>query len=345
LIPAAAVTPAAPVRSRARVPEDGAGAVTNGTVMPEFSIDPRTTVGHVHLRVADLERALGFYRDALGFREAWRAGDTVMLSSDGRYPFAVGLTATREAAPPGRRCGLYHAAFLLPGRAALGRLLRRLLEREVVLDGASDHLVSEALYLRDPEGNGVELYADRPREQWMWNGHEIEMATRELDLRDLLAAGGDRSAPAAEGTRVGHVHLRVSDLGRAEAFYHGTLGFDVTVRRYSGALFMSAGGYHHHLGANVWAGEGIPPAAQAGPGLWYFSVRLPEQAALLTEAVRLRSSDTAAPPGPADYGPGLGIAVRDLDGIGVALTADHTSGPDRPAWTPDPFRLSTAPLS
>lgn len=303
-------------------------------MMADTPLDPRTTVGHVHLRVADLDRALAFYRDALGFREAWRGGQTVMLSADGGYPFALGLTATADPPEaPRRRCGLYHAAFLLPGRAALGRLLRRLMEREVTLDGASDHLVSEALYLRDPEGNGVELYADRPREQWDRHGDEIEMDTRPLDLRDLLAAGGDRSAPAAEGTRLGHMHLRVSDLGRAEAFYHGALGFDVVVRRYPGALFLSAGGYHHHLGTNVWAGQGIPPAATSGPGLWYFTVAVPARAGLDAAAARLASHGSV--PGPiADCGPCLGAGVADLDGILVLLTADHSPLPERLSWAP-----------
>ena len=302
--------------------------------MTETPLDPRTTVGHVHLRVADLDRALEFYRDLLGFREAWRGDDTVMLSADGRYPFALGLTATADPAPaPRRRSGLYHAAFLLPGRAALGRLLRRLLEHDVALDGASDHLVSEALYLRDPEGNGLELYADRPQGLWPWNSDQVDMTTRELDLRDLLAAGGDRSAPAPEGTRLGHVHLRVSDLRRAEAFYHEALGFDVTLRRYAGALFLSAGGYHHHLGTNVWAGQGIPPAAPTGPGLWYFTVRLPGSDDLSRAAARLRAHGVT--PGPtADYGPCLGIGVADLDGILVLLTADHSPLPDRFTWSP-----------
>lgn len=311
--------------------------------MSDSPLDPRTTVGHVHLRVADLDRALAFYRDALGFREAWSAGGTVMLSADGAYPFALGLTATTEAAPPPTgRCGLYHAAFLLPGRAALGRLLRRLLEREIALDGASDHLVSEALYLRDPEGNGLELYADRPREQWVWNGDRVDMTTRGLDLRDLLAAGGDRSAPLPEGTRLGHVHLRVSDLARAEAFYHEAVGFDVTLRRYPGALFLSAGGYHHHLGTNVWAGRGIPPAADAGPGLAYFTIRLPDRAALTQEAARLRSHGEAAG-SPADCGPCLGLATRDLDGIVAVLTADHTPHPERLSWTPPAVPLGAVP--
>jgi catechol 2,3-dioxygenase len=338
-------SPGAPRAGNVRLPEDGIAAATNATIMPDSPLDPRTTVGHVHLHVADLDGALGFYRDALGFREAWRDGGTVMLSADGRYPYAVGLTATAEAEPRGRHCGLYHAAYLLPNRAALGRLLRRLLEREVPLDGASDHLVSEALYLRDPEGNGVELYADRPREQWMWNDGQIEMATRELDLRDLLAAGGDRSAAVAEGTRLGHVHLRVSALARAEAFYHDAAGFDVTVRRYPGALFLSAGGYHHHLGTNVWAGEGIPPAPLEGPGLWYFTVRLPGDAALAGEAARLRSHGATAPETPVDYGPCLGFGVRDRDAIGVVFTADHAAAAGRPGWTSDPFHAGTASIS
>ena len=303
-------------------------------MMPERPLDPRTTVGHVHLRVADLDRALEFYRDALGFREAWRGGQTVMLSADGGYPFAVGLTATADPPQePRRRCGLYHSAFLLPGRAALGRLLRRLLEREVALDGASDHSVSEALYLRDPDGNGVELYADRPREQWSRHADEVQMDSRPLDLRDLLAAGGDRSAPAVEGTRLGHIHLRVSELARAEKFYHGALGFDVVLRRYQGALFLSAGGYHHHLGTNVWAGQGIPPAATSGPGLWYFTVALPSRADLDAETARVVSHGGASGPA-ADCGPCVGAGVADLDGILVLLTADHSPLPARLSWMP-----------
>jgi len=305
--------------------------------MGDPALDPRTTVGHVHLRVADLDRALTFYRDVMGFHEALRDGATVMLSADGRYPFALGLTATTETLPPARRrAGLYHAAFLLPSRAALGRLVRRLLEHDVALDGASDHRVSEALYLHDPDGNGVELYADRPREQWAdWgqNGGQVDMATRELDLAGLVAEGGARSAPAPEGTRLGHVHLRVTDLEQAEAFYHGALGFDVTLRRYPGALFMSAGGYHHHVAINVWAGQGIPPAPPQGPGLWYFTVRLPGQEDLARAAARLRSHGVAAG-GPADYGPCLGLDVADHDGIHVVLTADHSPLPDRISWTP-----------
>jgi len=313
--------------------------------MTETPLDPRTTVGHVHLRVADLDRALEFYRDLLGFHEAWRGDGTVMLSADGRYPFALGLTATADPPPaPRRRCGLYHAAFLLPGRAALGRLLRRLLEHDVQLDGASDHLVSEALYLRDPEGNGLELYCDRVREQWSWNGDQVDMTTRELDLRDLLAAGGDRSAPVPDGTRLGHVHLRVSDLGRAEAFYHEALGFDVTLRRYPGALFLSAGGYHHHLGTNVWAGQGISPAAASGPGLWYFTIRLHGADDLARAAARLRAHGITSGPA-ADCGPCLGEGAADLDGILMLLTADHSPLPDRLTWSPARELLGAARAS
>lgn len=303
--------------------------------MADPPLDPRTTVGHVHLRVGDLAGSLRFYRDLLGFREAWSGEGTVMLSADGRYPFALGLTATTDDAPrPRRRCGLYHAAFLLPGRAALSRLLRRLLEHNVTLDGASDHLVSEALYLRDPEGNGLELYADRPREQWAWRDGRVEMASEPLDIAGLLAEGGERSAPVSGGTRLGHVHLRVSDLGRAEAFYHQALGLDVTTREYPGALFFSAGGYHHHLGTNVWAGQGIPPEASEGPGLWYFTVRVPAPADLAGVRARLGAHGLAVG-GETDYGPCLGFGVRDLDDILVLLTADRSPLPDQPSWMPD----------
>lgn len=309
--------------------------------MSEGSIDPRTAIGHVHLTAASLPRLVEFYRDVLGFHAATpehpRGDDaTVWLSADGRPPFVLGLTQTTvPPAPPGRVAGLYHAAFLLPDRPALGRLLRRLLDLEIPMDGASDHAVSEALYLRDPEGNGIELYADRPREVWPMSRGKVQMTGNRLDLDSLLAEAGDDGAGVAAGTRLGHVHLRVSTLRKAETFYHGALGFDVTQRSYSGALFMSAGGYHHHLGANVWAGEGIPPMVPGTPGLREFSIRLPDGAALAWVLDRLAARGIPAedpdggrplaaggPDGGAGGAAGGGrqaATVRDLDGNRVLL--------------------------
>ncbi len=287
------------------------------------SIDPRAAPGYVHLTVADLARVRAFYAGVLGFREAWSEGTTVFLSASGRYPFHVALTPARRAMPASRRtAGLYHAAFLLPGRRALACVLRRLMAAGVQLDGASDHRVSEALYLRDPEGNGVELYADRPRDRWPRGRDQILMTTEPLDLHSLLSEAGGEEAGVDPGTRLGHVHLRVSDLGRAEAFYHGILGFDVTLRGYPGALFLSAGGYHHHLGVNIWGGQGLPPSDPEAPGLRYFSISLPTPHEL-ARLVRRAEEAVVRIEGAADCGPYEAVYLRDWDGIGVALTVDR----------------------
>jgi catechol 2,3-dioxygenase len=175
--------------------------------------------------------------------------------------------------------GLFHLAVLLPSRRDLAVALRRLAEARVPLDGASDHLVSEALYLHDPDRNGIEIYRDRAREQWPHVGGSLEMATLPLDIDDILTQlppGSAKDAFAPAGTQIGHVHLQVADLDAAEEFYSGVLGFDVTVKGYAGALFVSAGGYHHHIGLNTWQslGAGAPPPGAIG--LRSFEIALPD---------------------------------------------------------------------
>ena len=304
------------------------------------SIHPAASVGHVHLNAADLPRMLRFYREVLGFREAWADGQTAFLSSDGQYPFHLGLTVASASRATRRAAGLYHAAFLFPTRAALGQTLLRLRSEGVALDGASDHRVSEAIYLRDPEGNGLELYADRPREQWPRQDGQIVMATEPLDLavrlEEAQRAGAWTGIPP--GTRLGHVHLRVSDLDRAEEFYHGVLGFDVTTRDYPGALFFSAGGYHHHLGVNIWGGT-RPVPAPGGPGLRYFTVALPDRE-VLADIVRRAESRDIRVEGAADHGLYDAVTLRDGDGISVVLTVDREPGRTLPArWKSEPIEV------
>jgi catechol 2,3-dioxygenase len=250
-----------------------------------------TTLGAAHLTVADLPRALAFYRDILGFLVTEHADGSVALSPAGASAPILTLTALAGARPkPPRTTGLYHVAILLPTRLDLGRTLRRLVESDYPLQGASDHLVSEALYLADPDGNGLEIYRDRPREQWPRVGDQIAMDTLPLDLRALIReaiADGQEWTGVAPGTRIGHVHLQVADLDRAVSFYRDTLGFDLMARMGNSAAFLSAGGYHHHIGLNTWGTAGAPQAPADAVGLRSFDILLPARTDLEALAGKL----------------------------------------------------------
>jgi len=251
------------------------------------AIDPGTGIGRVTLTVRDLAGVRDFYERVVGLR--------VLDASEGRALLGAGdralveLVEDRVAPPrPPRTTGLFHLAILVPDRAELARALQRLIDARWPLQGASDHLVSEALYLADPEGNGIEIYRDRPSDEWQRDGDELRMATLPLDLDDLLTdlGGTDPLVPAA--TIVGHVHLNVADLAASDRFYAGLLGLGVTARGYPGALFVAAGGYHHHIGLNIWRGEGAPPPPRGALGLRAFELALPSAAALEDVVARLR---------------------------------------------------------
>ena len=217
-------------------------------------------LGQVRLQVGDLARSLEYYTTVLGLQVRASTATTAALHADGDPSPLVELVEQRGSAAlrANSRLGLYHYAILLPDRAALGRFLAYLARIGARL-GASDHLVSEALYLRDPDGLGIEVYADRPRSSWRWAHGELAMATEPLDTESVIAAGGGEpwtGMPA--GTVMGHLHLHVGDIDTASRFYHDALGLDRTVWSYPGALFLSAGGYHHHLGVNTWAGRAAP---------------------------------------------------------------------------------------
>jgi catechol 2,3-dioxygenase len=234
-----------------------------GIAPPAFALPDATHVGGVHLQVSDLRRSVAYYQQVIGLRVI-AAGDTTTLGPHGDDRPLVTLQ-TRPGVTSARRgaFGLYHFAILLPERAALGRFAAHLAERDVRV-GSADHLVSESLYLWDPDGLGIEVYADRPRNAWQRNGRELAMTTDPLDIASLLAAGRGiawNGAPA--GTTMGHVHLSVGSIEVAESFYHRALGFDKTVWNYPGALFLAAGGYHHHLGTNIWASGPSPSPDEA----------------------------------------------------------------------------------
>lgn len=279
-----------------------------GIAPPRHQLPEVTRLGRVRLQVGDLDRSLAFYEDVLGLR--------VVECADGR----VGLGPRKidtplvelveqpgaRAAPRRDRLGLFHVAFLLPDRGTLGQFVRHLAEEKVRI-GMSDHHVSEAVYLTDPEGLGIEVYADRPRAEWeRTDGGEVAMATEPLDAQSLVeAAPGAPWSGMPAGTAVGHIHLHVGNLDRAEAFYHEALGLDKTMWSYPGALFLSAGGYHHHLGTNVWAGD-APPAGEDEARLLEWTLVLPD------------ANDVEA-------------AARSLEGAGYAATRDadtcHTKDP------------------
>lgn len=283
---------------------------------PGFRLPDGLTLGPVRLEVADLARSIDYYQRVLGLRPIAQTSTTAVLAAQQDGVPLVELNERAGAAPvPKRgRLGLYHFALLLPGREHLGRFLAHLAALGV-RPGMSDHLVSEALYLNDPDGLGIEVYADRPRAEWRVEGTAIAMATDPLDVEDLLRAGGAipwTGAPA--GTRVGHVHLHVGDLDQAAAYFHAGLGLDRVILGFPGALFLSAGGYHHHLGTNIWA-AGAPQARAGDARLLEWTIRLPEPHQVDAAAESLRAGGY-----PVSREGGDAVS-RDPWGTGVRITS------------------------
>jgi catechol 2,3-dioxygenase len=249
---------------------------------------------HLHFRVRDLPRLADFYQRQLGFAVVAQTADRVELATEPGGPVLLTLEADPAApAPPPDAAGMFHGALLLPRRAALGAWLNRAIGEEVDFDGFSDHGVSEALYFADPEGNGLEFYADRPKAAWPTaSDGKIAMFTRSLDVPDLLAAASAAGPNPLAGARWGHLHLRVTELDRSEKFYRDALGLVLTQGSYPGVRFLAADGYHHHLGLNVW---GRPRQSQ------------PVGALGLAEATFARSGAAFKAP------------LRDPDGIAIRL--------------------------
>lgn len=266
-------------------------------------------IGAVALTVRDLDTVARFYREAIGLAPVEASAGLVRLGIDGTV--LLELRHDPAAAPASRReAGLFHTAFLVPTRADLGQWLLNAANRGVVLQGASDHRVSEAIYLADPEGNGIEMYWDRPRDTWSWRDGMVEMATLALDVEALAAAarpGAWTGLPA--GSRIGHVHLQVGALEPAERFYAGVLGLDVACR-YPGATFFSSGGYHHHIATNVWNSRGAAQRPQATTGL--AEIRL-DAAPDAMAAIRSRLADGAM------GGDGARLVLRDPWGTALVL--------------------------
>lgn len=263
----------------------------------------------VVLRVRDLARVAAFYESVLGLRPAGMDADGLSLLTATGVPLVV-LTPGDDAPARTRgAAGLFHMAFLYDDRPALAAALGRVIDARVPI-GSADHGVSEAIYLSDPEGNGIELYVDRPRDQWPRQPDgQVAMVTEPLDVDALLAVSAPTAGPPA---RIGHIHLAVVDLVHAERFYGDLLGFVVTQRTYPGALFLARDGYHHHLGANTWRSH--RPAVGAAPGLERFTIRLTDTNELEDVANRLAGA------GHLGQRSGTTIDTHDLDGIGVRIS-------------------------
>ena len=243
-------------------------------------------VGPVHLAVTDLDRSVAFYQDAIGLRQQRREDSEAALGAGGEDLLV--LHEESGARPAGRHAGLYHFALLHPSRTELARAVARLAVTRTPIDGASFHGISEAIYLPDPDGNGIELAADLPRDEWP---EQWDVRPQPLDLRELfgLVEGEEPQRHADPGLVVGHLHLHVGDIEQGLAFYRDLIGFDVITLMPS-AAFVSAGGYHHHLGFNTWRGQGAPPAPPDTVGLREWTVVLPEAADVAAVQERLEAA-------------------------------------------------------
>jgi catechol 2,3-dioxygenase len=282
-----------------------------------------TRMGAVHLTVSDLARSLDYYQRILGLQVRERENGIAHLGTDDQDLLVLYEEPGAEPAP--RNTGLFHFALLVPSRHDLARWLTHAIKREARFEGMSDHLVSEAIYLRDPDWHGIEIYRDRPRAEWERDGEFLKMATLPLDIEGVLSAldGGETAfEQIPRDTTMGHVHLQVADVAATEAFYTEQLGFDLQARYGDQASFLSAGGYHHHLGGNVWNSRGAPPPPPGSAALRHFTVLLPDEDELERVAARI--------PGAAPH-PSGGVAVEDPSDNTLVLAVDRAPEKRNPA--------------
>ncbi|MBC1475197.1 VOC family protein [Listeria grandensis] len=276
-----------------------------------IQINPHTEIGKVVLKTKNNQKLAAFYKEIIGLKVIAESVDSISLGTGKRILVEL-VQVKRAQIPKEAKTGLYHTAFLLPSREALGSFLQHLLESEYPLDGAGDHIFSEALYFRDPEGNGIEVYADRPRAEWQRDeAGNLPMATNQVDGDGLLMAGADMDwSGVPKDTKVGHIHLQIGDIEATRNFYQTMLGFTIMTEIPS-ALFFAAGDYHHHIGANIWAGRDLPKLADDETGLAYFTIKTADieklQAYLIQQGITFQEKDDD-------------ILVEDPNGIKLRIT-------------------------
>jgi catechol 2,3-dioxygenase len=281
------------------------GATTTAAALP-YGLTTPMHIGQTALKVRDLAAMTAYYRGMLGLVEIRRDAGGVVLGAGGKPLLHLIHKPDAEIESP-NTAGLFHVAYLMPSRADLARWLVHAAAIRVPVSGFADHSVSEAIYLTDPEGNGVEVYSDRPRESWQWNGEVVTMGTRELDIDDIVAltdTGRDSYTTAPDGLRIGHMHLKVGAIAAARDFYGAQLGLASTRGERPDAAFLSSGRYHHHVAANIWNSQGAGPRDAATTGLDWFSLVIADDAILAAQKTRLEAA---------------GLTLRAIDG-GVEAT-------------------------
>ena len=280
-------------------------------------IPEKTKIRSIDLKVKDLKASLTFYSEMLVFKIIKNESRNVLLSADGELPYLISLTEDKTAAA-GKKdsAGLFHVAFRFRNRKELARVFLRLFNSGTKFQGFSDHLVSEAIYLSDPDNNGVELYTDKPKSEWEIKSGQVMMDTLPLDLSKITAEldNPDEWNGIDSETDIGHIHLSVSDLYQAEKFYGNILGFDVSNSVYSGALFFAAGGYHHHIGTNIWHSRNKKVSSENQTGLMSFTIKIPDKNVIQKIADEAEESKLTV-----DKINSGEITIKDFDGISVRI--------------------------
>lgn len=245
--------------------------------MSRYHNKPNRFVTHIHLKVKEIDKSLSFYQDIMGFKLLKSEKRLAILSADGRTPLITIEQPANVIAKLPRRTGLYHFAILLPDRVALGLFLKNIINRKYPISGGSNHGVSEAIYLQDPDDNCIEIYVDTDPDTWNWHNKNVEMVNNPIDYEGIIAEAGSLEWNGIPSdTIIGHIHLHVEDLNESKRFYIDGLGFDLIQEMQNTAVFTSTGGYHHHIAFNIWNGKGAKALPENSVGMKYYSLIFPD---------------------------------------------------------------------